>query len=224
MRLLGERGTKIMQWALPIGLGLLFGYWAAANTRDGGPITGWNLFFGIMAGLVFMLALMAMRAVAPRLPRGIRALAWAAFTGVAVGFLVSMTGTSVIRSLWLGVAPAVGVLVTTFYRIHTRPTPGGRAGTEPRYPVSPSEDAALTEAYASESFTAQSAARPDSAGGPAATPAATTTATTGSGAPVTAGAPVRPARHSLLRRRRRGGKVRRLTRTLRSARSARRHR
>ncbi|NYV78273.1 hypothetical protein, partial [Streptomyces sp. UH6] len=149
LRLLGERGTKIMMWAMPLTLGLVYGYWAAANTRDGGSITGWNLFYGFMTALVFMLALMGMRALAPRLPRGIRAVAWGAFTGVAMGYLVSTTATSVIRSLVMGAALGVGVFVSVLYRTQTRRTPGSPRPDEAPYPVSPREDEARTAAYAS---------------------------------------------------------------------------
>jgi hypothetical protein len=203
MRLLGDRGTKIMKLALPLGLGLLYGYWAAANTRDGGPITGWNLFFGFMTSLAFMLAFMAMQALTPRLSRGIRAVAWAAFTGIALGFLVSTTGTSVIRSLVMGAALAVGVFVSALYRIETRPRPGVVRTGELGYPVTAQEDEQRTEEYGRESFSAHTA------------PAS----------PTTPASSVRPAGHGTIRhrRRRRGGKVRLLMRTLKMARAIRRH-
>jgi hypothetical protein len=219
MRLLGDRGTKIMKLALPLGLGLIYGYWAAANTRNGGPITGWNLFYGFMTALAFMLALTAMMALTPRLSRGIRAVAWAAFSGVALGFLVSTTDTSVIRSVVLGGALAVGVFVSALYRIETRPRPATGRRDDPGYPLPEWEDARRTEEYAQESFTARTA----SGGG-----APGTVTSSGPTAPVSPTAPapasaVRPAGHTLRRRRRRGGKARLLTRTLRAARPGRRH-
>ncbi|MEU3554423.1 hypothetical protein [Streptomyces fragilis] len=219
-RLLGDRGTKAMKTVATVGSGLIYGYWAAANTRDGGPITGWNTFYGFMTALAFMLALAAMLALTPRLSRGIRAVAWAAFTGVALGFLVSTTDTSVIRSVVLGGALAVGVFVSALYRIQTRPRPGDARTGDPGYPVTDRQDALRVEEYGQESFTARTARE---AVGPAAStaPAAPASPT----APASAG---RPADHGTvghrqLRRRRGGGKVRLLTRRRRMARSIRRH-
>ncbi|MGW0602561.1 hypothetical protein [Streptomyces sp. NPDC002640] len=215
MRLLGDRGTKIMKWALPLGLGLIYGFWAATNVRRGDGITGWNLFFGFATALVFMLALMALRALAPRLPRVRRAAAWAAFAGTALGFLVSTTNQSVLHSIFLGLAMAVGVFVSVLYRVSTRRTPRVVTPGEDRYPATAGEDAIRTEAYAGESFTTRSAL------GTPGTPTATTASTTGT-RPATATAPgTVPARPVRLRRRRRG-KARLLMRTLKMARAMRR--
>jgi hypothetical protein len=204
---------------MPLGVGLIYGYWASANVRDGGPITGWNVFYGFMTVLAFTLALMAVRAVAPRLPRGIRALTWAAFAGMALGFLISTAGTGVRRSAALGLALAVGVVVSLHYRYQTRPVPGARQATEPRYPVAAGEDTVRTSSYASDSFTAHSASAPRSSASPASRTSAEFEASAAPEAPATA---VRPGRRVILRRRRRGGRARLLTRAVRQARSIRR--
>lgn len=216
-RLLGDRGTKAMKTVATVGSGLIYGYWAAANTRDGGPITGWNTFYGFMAALAFVLVLAAMLALTPRLPRGIRAVAWAAFAGIALGFLVSTTDTSVIRSVVLGGALAVGVLVSGLYRIQTRPRPASARTGDLGYPLGDRQDTARAGEYGQESFTARTA--PEAVG-----PAAAT-APTAPAAPTTPASSVRPAGYGTIRhrRRRRGGKVRLLMRTFKMARSIRRH-
>ncbi|MET8577698.1 hypothetical protein [Streptomyces sp. NPDC005012] len=219
LRLLGERGTKIMKWALPLGLGLIYGFWAATDVRRGGPITGWNVFFGFATALVFMLALMALRALAPRLPHVPRALAWAAFAGMALGFLVSTTNQSVLRSVVLGLALAVGVFVSVLYRVSTHRTPGAVAPGELHHPATAGEDAMRTAAYASESSTTRSAL--GTAGAPTTTTATTTASTTGT-APTTATAPGAVPPHPIRLRRQRRGKARLLMRTLKMARAMRR--
>ncbi|MFD7434886.1 hypothetical protein [Streptomyces sp. NPDC059861] len=113
------RTHMIARWAVPIGLGLVYGYWAAANRRDAGPITGWNLLFGFLTALVFILAYLGVREIAKRLHRGAHALVWAAFTGIAFGFLYSQTGYSVLRSAMMSVVVGGAVLVTLFYRYYT---------------------------------------------------------------------------------------------------------
>ncbi|GGX13073.1 hypothetical protein GCM10010297_38230 [Streptomyces malachitofuscus] len=105
--------------AMPVLLGLVYGYWAAANRRHGGPITGWNLLFGFLTALAFAVVLMALLTLAPKLRRELHAVAWAAFSGIAVGFLFSQSGGSVLRSTALSLAVAAGVFATMFYRFYT---------------------------------------------------------------------------------------------------------
>lgn len=50
---------------LPVVLGLVYGYWAAAMNRDAGPITGWNLLFGFVTAFVFAALHTAVLIVAP---------------------------------------------------------------------------------------------------------------------------------------------------------------
>ncbi|EPH40385.1 hypothetical protein ABT390_12420 [Streptomyces aurantiacus] len=107
-------------WAVPALLAVVYGLWAAAIHRDGGPITGGNVLFGVVAGVVFGALYVAVRRVAPALPRELRAAAWAAFAGVTFGFLYSLTDATVLRSVGMAVAVAAGVFAMTFYRYYTR--------------------------------------------------------------------------------------------------------
>jgi FtsH-binding integral membrane protein len=116
----GTRARTAVKWALPLVLGLVFGYWVAANRRGGGPVTGWNLLFGFVTAFVFMAVYVAVRAVAPRLKREAHALLWAGFAGAASGFLISQTGASVLRSTVLALVIAAGFFAVLFYRYHTR--------------------------------------------------------------------------------------------------------
>ncbi|MDG9718490.1 hypothetical protein [Streptomyces sp. DH24] len=116
----GARVHTAAKWALPLVLGLVYGYWAAANRRGGGPVTGWNLLFGFVTALVFMALYVAVRALAQRLRREPHALLWAGFAGAAVGFLISQTGSTVLRSTVLALAVAAGVFAVAFYRYYTR--------------------------------------------------------------------------------------------------------
>jgi uncharacterized membrane protein len=112
--------------AVPVVLGLVYGYWAAANRRDAGPITGWNLLFGFLTAVVFAVLFAAVREVAQRLRREQHALLWFAFTGCAIGFLYSQTGGSVLKSTGMGVVVGAGVFVTVFYRYYTHEDAAGR--------------------------------------------------------------------------------------------------
>ncbi|MEU6604032.1 hypothetical protein ABZ922_02985 [Streptomyces shenzhenensis] len=103
----------------PVLLGLVYGYWAAANRRGGGPITGWNILFGFVTALVFILVYLGVQALAPRLRRELHALLWTAFGGIAFGFLYNQSGESVLRTTGMSLAVAVVFFVVLFYRYYT---------------------------------------------------------------------------------------------------------
>lgn len=115
----GPRTHLVAKWAVPVLLGLVYGWWAAANRRHGTGITGWNLLFGWLTALVFVVLYSVVRAVAARLRREQHALLWAAFTGCAVGFLINQSGRSVLLSAGISVAVAAAMFVTLFYRYYT---------------------------------------------------------------------------------------------------------
>ena len=115
----GERTHLVMKWAVPVVLGLVFGYWAAANRRSAGPITGWNILFGFVSALVFTVLYVAIRAVAPRVRRELHALMWAVFAGCATGFLINESGSSVLYSAGVSLAVTAGFFAVMFYRYYT---------------------------------------------------------------------------------------------------------
>ncbi|MGW5734700.1 MULTISPECIES: hypothetical protein [Streptomyces] len=100
-------------------LGAVYGIWAAGIARDAGPITTGNVLLGVVAGLVFAAAFMGLRTIAPRLPRELRAAAWAAFAGIAFGYLYSLTDATILRSVAMSLAVTAGVFAMVFYRYYT---------------------------------------------------------------------------------------------------------
>ncbi|MFJ1731251.1 hypothetical protein [Streptomyces sp. NPDC088254] len=114
-----SRTHLIAKWAVPVALGLVYGYWAAANQRSGGPITGWNVLFGFVTALVFVALYAGVRALARHRRREVHALLWAAFAGCAMGFLVNQSGTSVLYSVGISLATAAGFFAVLFYRYYT---------------------------------------------------------------------------------------------------------
>ncbi|MFI6933733.1 hypothetical protein [Streptomyces sp. NPDC050287] len=115
-----ERVHRIARLAIPVVLGLVYGYWAAANRRGGGPLTGWNVLFGCVTAIAFIVLCIAVATFAPLLQRELHSAVKSAFAGAAVGFLYSQTGESVLRSTALGLAVAVAVFGVFFYRYYTR--------------------------------------------------------------------------------------------------------
>ncbi|MFI2761092.1 hypothetical protein ACH5A3_19830 [Streptomyces echinatus] len=124
---------------VPVVLGLVYGYWVAANNRSGGEITGWNLLLGFVSALVFAVVCMALLALAPRMPREVHALLWSAFVGCAFGFLYSQSGSflstqgagqgsrdDLVRSVLMSLAVAAVTFIVVFYRYYTREDASGR--------------------------------------------------------------------------------------------------
>ncbi|GGX93436.1 hypothetical protein [Streptomyces anandii] len=115
----GPRAHRIGRWALPFAIGLVYGYWAAANRRSGGPITGWNLAFGFITAIVFTLITVGVLLLGPRLPRELHALLWFAYIGIAFGFLYIQSGETVLLAtgLSLGLGAIAGLFC--FYWAYT---------------------------------------------------------------------------------------------------------
>ncbi|GAA0902691.1 hypothetical protein [Streptomyces thermoalcalitolerans] len=114
LNLFSPRVHAVGRWAIPLVLGLIYGCWAATNRRYGGPITTGNLVFGFVTALVFAVLMAGILMLAPRLRREMRALLWFAFSGAALGFLLSQTSHSplfiVVLSLLTGAAVGLGCL------------------------------------------------------------------------------------------------------------------
>ncbi|MGW3498195.1 hypothetical protein [Streptomyces sp. NPDC001020] len=110
--------------AVPIVLGLVYGFWVATNRRRGGPLTGWNIGFGFLTAFVFAVVCIGLFVAAPRLLRQRHAMLWAAFTGIALGFLLNQSGHSVLSSGGLGLVVAGFVFLLNSYRYHTYEKPG----------------------------------------------------------------------------------------------------
>jgi MFS family permease len=125
------RTHRMASWAWPVVAGLVYGYWAAAMRREGGPITGWNLLFGFVTALAFVVLYLAVRALGRRSKRELHAVLWAAFVGSAVGFLyVNSPSGSVLGAVARSLPVAVGVFALLFYRYYTREDAEGRPAGE----------------------------------------------------------------------------------------------
>ncbi|MFI1165029.1 hypothetical protein ACH4UM_15785 [Streptomyces sp. NPDC020801] len=114
-----ERAHAVGRWAVPLAIGLIYGYWAAAIRRSGGPVTGWNLAFGFVTTIVFTLVTVGVLYLGPRLRRELHATLWFAYVGIAFGFLYSQSGESVLLSSGLSLAVGVIAGLICFYWCYT---------------------------------------------------------------------------------------------------------
>lgn len=115
----GPRAHLMARWALPLAIGLVYGYWAASIHRRGGPVTGRNLLFGFLTVLAFLVLWAVVRAVADRLPREGHAVLWGAFAGSALGFLYAGSGVAMFTCVVVSLLLAAAVFATLFYRCCT---------------------------------------------------------------------------------------------------------
>ncbi|MFF8610568.1 hypothetical protein ACF06X_32160 [Streptomyces sp. NPDC015346] len=121
-----DRRLRTRGWGLPLTLGFLYGFYAAAIVRSGGLITWGQVLLGLAAGAVLAGAVYVLRRRGRVLPRELRAAAWAALAGCAVGFLFSLSRASVLSAVVLGLVVAAGMYVATFYVFYTHEDAAGR--------------------------------------------------------------------------------------------------
>ncbi|NEB92964.1 hypothetical protein G3I21_14895 [Streptomyces bauhiniae] len=120
-----NRTHRMARIAVPVVLALVYGYWAAANRRSGGPVTAWNLLFLFVTAVVFGVVFFAVLTIAPRLRRELHALLWAVFIGASFGFLYNQAGASLVRSVGIPLIVAAMTFIVFFYRFYTREDAAG---------------------------------------------------------------------------------------------------
>ncbi|MGW2299875.1 hypothetical protein [Streptomyces sp. NPDC001809] len=89
--------------ATPILIGVFYGLYAATTARQGGSdTTAGDWWLGLVSAVVLGAGIYGLRRYGPSLPRELRAVGWAALAGIAMGFLYSLSGASVLSSSGLG--------------------------------------------------------------------------------------------------------------------------
>ncbi|MFC8584672.1 hypothetical protein ACFUGD_08980 [Streptomyces sp. NPDC057217] len=116
-------------WALPITIGVLYGFYAETNARHGGPLALSQLWIGLVSAVVLSVAIHALRRYGRALPRVPRAAAWGALVGIAVGYAYSLTDATVLSSSGLGLASALATTVAAHYFFYAHEGATGRPAT-----------------------------------------------------------------------------------------------
>ncbi|MET9722143.1 hypothetical protein [Streptomyces zaomyceticus] len=112
--------------ATPIVIGVLYGLYAATVARQGGPTTLGQLWLGLISAIVLAGGIHVLRRYGHALFREARAAAWAALTGIAVGFLYSLSGASILSSSGLGLAFGALNGAAAYYLFYTHEDGAGR--------------------------------------------------------------------------------------------------
>ncbi|MEU6483462.1 hypothetical protein [Streptomyces sp. NPDC046887] len=140
-RIKEERRRRHLWVVLPISLAVFYGFYAQFIDRSGeGPVTGAQAVLGAVSGVVFGALCLLLGAVQHRLPRGLRAAAYGAVTGIGVGWLHSLTRESVLTSIVLSVliAAATAVAMNYAFYVHEappKPSPAEREAAAEAAPV-----------------------------------------------------------------------------------------
>ncbi|AYG81867.1 hypothetical protein DWB77_04034 [Streptomyces hundungensis] len=105
--------------AVPVVLGVVYGFYAAAILRGGGAVTGGQIVLGVVSGAAVMVLGLCLLRFQSALPRELRATAYATLFGGGMGFLYSLAGHSVLRSSGIGAVLGGGMFLVAFYVFYT---------------------------------------------------------------------------------------------------------
>ncbi|MFF2651411.1 hypothetical protein [Streptomyces sp. NPDC058045] len=114
---------------LPFLIGVSYGFWTAAVERDAHAITTANWVLGLVSGIALAVLLFALHLVSPRLHSGPRALAWASLAGIAMGWIHSLSNTSLLWNVLLSLIVAFGVYVAVYYHSYMTTADADEAAT-----------------------------------------------------------------------------------------------
>ncbi|WP_327296360.1 MULTISPECIES: hypothetical protein [unclassified Streptomyces] len=108
--------------AVPLVLGIVYALYTAfilSSRSPGHPFTTAKIVLSIVSGLVLAVLAFGFGRIQHALPREARAAGYGVLIGGAMGFLYSMTGSSVLSSSFIGAGFGIGALITTFYVFYT---------------------------------------------------------------------------------------------------------
>ncbi|MEV6163525.1 hypothetical protein AB0L71_16625 [Streptomyces sp. NPDC052052] len=106
-------------WAIPVTLGAAYGLYASFILRNHGASGGRQFWYGLITAVVLAVLCFALGRIQHRLLPLVRGVAYGALTSAAIGLLVGLTGSSVLRSSALGLSVGLGMFIASFYLFYT---------------------------------------------------------------------------------------------------------
>ncbi|MFH8472325.1 hypothetical protein [Streptomyces sp. NPDC018000] len=116
----GERRHSALAWAIPVTLGAAYGLYASFILRNNGASGGRQFWYGLICAVVLAVLCFGLGRIQHTMIPLARAVAYGALTSAAIGLLVGLTNSSVLRSSALGLTVGLGMFITTFYIFYTR--------------------------------------------------------------------------------------------------------
>jgi len=113
------RRPTTLTWAIPAVLGAAYGLYASFILRNHGASGGRQFWYGLITAVVLAVICFALGRTQYAMLPLVRAVAYGALTAAAIGLLVGLTGSSVLRSSALGLSVGLGMFVTAFYLFYT---------------------------------------------------------------------------------------------------------
>ncbi|MFB7213522.1 hypothetical protein [Streptomyces sp. NPDC056255] len=113
------RGHSRSSWAVPVTLGAAYGLYASFILRNNGASAGRQFWYGLITAVALAALCFALGRVQHTMLPLVRAAAYGALTAAAIGLLVGLTDSSVLRSAALGLAVGLGMFISTFYIYYT---------------------------------------------------------------------------------------------------------
>ncbi|KOG28298.1 MULTISPECIES: hypothetical protein [Streptomyces] len=113
-------------WGGPVAVGVLYGLYAATVARHGGPTTLGQLWLGLISAIVLAVSIRTLHRHGRALPRELHAAAWGSLSGIAVGFLFSLSDASILSSSGLGLAFGTVNAAGAYYMYYTHEDAQGR--------------------------------------------------------------------------------------------------
>jgi hypothetical protein len=105
--------------AIPVVLGVAYGFYADYIQRGSGQVTGGQIVLGVVSGLLMIILGAALLSIQSALPREVRAGAYATLFGSGIGFLHSLTGESIVRASGMGLVFGGVMFAVSFYWFYT---------------------------------------------------------------------------------------------------------
>ncbi|MGW7369320.1 hypothetical protein ACWGI8_39355 [Streptomyces sp. NPDC054841] len=104
--------------AVPAVVGVLYGLYTSFMARMSGESAGAQFAIGLISCLVLAGLCYALGRYQHRLPRELRAAAYAVLVGTAVGYLNSLSGDSILNAIVLSVIIAAATFCVMFYTFY----------------------------------------------------------------------------------------------------------
>jgi hypothetical protein len=113
------RRRSTLAWAVPATLGAAYGLYTSFVLRNHGATGLRQFWYGLITAAVLAVLCFALGRVQRSMLPLVRAVAYGALMSAAVGLLVGLTGSSVLRSSALGLSVGLGMFVAAFYIFYT---------------------------------------------------------------------------------------------------------
>ncbi|MEU0630586.1 hypothetical protein [Streptomyces sp. NPDC005989] len=113
------RGRSRSSWGVPVTLGAAYGLYASFILRNHGASAGRQFWYGLITAVALAALCFVLGRVQHTMLPLVRAVAYGALTAAAIGLLVGLTDSSVLRSAALGLAVGLGMFISTFYIYYT---------------------------------------------------------------------------------------------------------